>query len=284
MTLFDSHCHLDLPVFDSDREDVIWRARAAGVLRFLNPAFNLASSARAAALAGTRNDVWAAVGIHPNSAGELTSEALLQIERLAASERVVAIGEIGLDYHWNTFPRAVALSAFVAQIELARSLRMPIIIHCRDAMDDVLATLVEANGGQSEVPVLLHAFSGDARQARLALERGYTIGVGGPLTYPKSTELREIITGWPVDRILLETDSPYLAPHPFRGKRNEPGHVATIARKLAELRKLEMDDIGEVTTRHALDFFNIHSSPSQLVEMPPGKIDPRIPGSQGQVQ
>ena len=278
MTLFDSHCHLDLPIFDSDREDVIRRAQAAKVLGFLNPAFDLASSARAAAMAGSRNEVWAAVGIHPNSAGELTGEALLQIERLAATERVVAIGEIGLDYHWNTFPKAVALSAFVAQIELARSLRLPIIIHCRDAMDDVLATLMEANRGPSEVPVLLHAFSGDARQARLALERGYTIGVGGPLTYPKSTGLREIISGWPMDRILLETDSPYLAPHPFRGKRNEPGHVATIAQKLGELRGLALDEIGEVTTRHALDFFNIHSSPSQPVDIPPGKIEPRTSG------
>lgn len=278
MTLFDSHCHLDLPIFDSDREDVIRRAQTAKVLRFLNPAFDLASSARAATLAVTREDVWAAVGIHPNSAGELTGEALLQIERLAASDRVVAIGEIGLDYHWNTFPTDVALSTFVAQIELARRLRMPIIIHCRDAMDDVLATLIEANRGPSEVPVLLHAFSGDARQARLALDRGYTIGVGGPLTYPKSTELREIVAGWPMDRILLETDSPYLAPHSFRGKRNEPGHVATIAQKLAELRGLGLDEIGAVTTRHALDFFNIHSSPSQPVDMPPSKIDPGVPG------
>jgi TatD DNase family protein len=263
LALFDTHCHLDLELFDADRDDVYARAHAAQVTRFLNPAFDLASSGRAARLATMREDTWAAVGIHPNAANEVDDAALTALRGLASHPRVVAIGEIGLDYHWNSFPAAVARAAFQRQIELARELGKPIIIHCRDAMVDVLDTLAEADRGPDASPVLLHAFSGDAGQARLAVERGYTIGLGGPLTYKRAEDLRAIARSISLQSIVLETDSPYLAPHPFRGRRNEPCHVADVAALLATLRGVDPELVAETTTANALRLFNIRSTPHQ---------------------
>lgn len=263
MDLFDTHCHLDLDVYDGDRDEVFARAKAANVRFFVNPAFDLSSSARAAALAAVRNDTWAAVGIHPNAAGALDATALSALRALAAHPRVVAIGEIGLDYHWNSFPADVARATFVRQIELAQALRKPIIIHCRDAMADVLAILAEVNDGRDQVPVLLHAFSGDSDQARIAVERGWLIGIGGPLTYKRSEALRAIASSAPLGSIVLETDSPYLTPEPFRGRRNEPSHVAEVAARLASLRGIDPAEIASKTSANAFKFFNIHSTLAQ---------------------
>ena len=263
LDLFDTHCHLDLDVYDGDRDEVFARAHAAGVRRFVNPAFDLASSARAAALAGRREDTWAAVGIHPNAAGELDDAALAALRAMAGQPRVVAIGEIGLDFHWNSFPPDIARSAFARQIGLARELRKPIIIHCRDAMADVLDVLATANPGDDAAPVLLHAFSGDADQARTAVERGYLIGLGGPLTYKRADDLRAIACSVPLASIVLETDAPYLSPHPFRGRRNEPCHVADVAVRLAAIRGIDLSEIARQTTLNAHRFFNIHSTLAQ---------------------
>jgi len=263
LDLFDTHCHLDLDVYDGDRDEVFARANAAGVHYFLNPAFDMASSARAAALAASRRDTWAAVGIHPNAAGDLNDGALADLRALAGQPRVVAIGEIGLDYHWNSFAPSVARTAFVRQIELAQAMRKPILIHCRDAMADVLDALAVANRGDEAVPVLLHAFSGDELQARIAVERGYLIGLGGPLTYKRADALRAIACWVPLGSIVLETDSPYLSPHPFRGRRNEPRHVADVAARLAAIRGIDPSELGLQTTLNALRFFNIHSTPAQ---------------------
>lgn len=263
MELFDTHCHLDLDVYDVDRNAVLARAHAAGVGRFVNPAFDLASSVRAAALAGQREDTWATVGIHPNSAGEVDDAVLAALRAMAGQPRVVAIGEIGLDYHWNRFPPDIARSAFARQIGLARELRMPIIIHCRDAMADVLDVLAAANQGDDAVPVLLHAFSGDSDQARIAIERGYLIGLGGPLTYKRADDLRAVACSVPLTSIVLETDAPYLSPHPFRGKRNEPCHVVDVAVRLAEIRGVDLSEIARQTTANADRFFNIHSTIAQ---------------------
>jgi TatD DNase family protein len=264
LELFDTHCHLDLEVYDGDRDEVYARAAGAGVARFLNPAFDMASSARAVALAAKREDTWAAVGVHPNGAGDLDDAALSALRTLASHPRVVAIGEIGLDYHWSSFPPQVARTAFERQIGLAQELRKPIIIHCRDAMADVLDVLTSANHGPHAVSVLLHAFSGNADQARIALKRGYLIGLGGPLTYKRADDLRAIAQGFPLESIVVETDSPYLAPHPFRGRRNEPCHVADVAARLAEIRGMDAADVARQTTANALRLFNIHSTPAQV--------------------
>ncbi len=264
LELFDTHCHLDLDVYDVDRDEVYARATRAGVVRFLNPAFDMASSARAVARATQREDTWAAVGIHPNAAGDLDAEALAALRALAAHPRVVAIGEIGLDYHWNSVPPDVARTAFERQIALAQELGKPIIIHCRDAMADVLDILAAVNCGKNQVPVLLHAFSGDADQARVAVERGYRIGIGGPLTYKRAEDLRATAARLPLGAIVLETDAPYLTPEPYRGRRNEPGHVALIAARLAALRGIDLAELAELTTATALGFFNIHSTLAQV--------------------
>ncbi len=263
LELFDTHCHLDLEVYDGDRDEVYARARGAGVEWFLNPAFDMPSSARAAALAADRDDTWAAVGIHPNAAADLDDTALAALRVLAAHPRVVAIGEIGLDYHWNSFPQDVARAAFERQVELAQDLGKPIIIHCRDAMADVLNVLATTNRGHNRVPVLLHAFSGDADQARSAVERGYLIGIGGPLTYKRADGLRAMASSVPLASIVLETDSPYLTPEPFRGRRNEPRHVAEVAGRLAALRGIGPAEIAIETTANAVGFFNIYSTRAQ---------------------
>ncbi|MEO6062238.1 MAG: TatD family hydrolase [Thermoflexales bacterium] len=263
MDLFDTHCHLDLNVYDADRDEVIARARASNVRLFLNPAYDMSSSARAAALAADRDDTWAAVGIHPNAAADLDGGALAALLELAGRPRVVAIGEIGLDYHWNSVPPDVARVAFERQIALAQVLGKPIIIHCRDAMADVLNVLADTNGGQNRVPVLLHAFSGDSDQARVAVARGYMIGIGGPLTYKRSDELRAIACSVPLGSIVLETDSPYLTPEPYRGRRNEPRHVAEVSARLAVLRGIDPAEIASATTANAVGFFNIHSTLAQ---------------------
>jgi TatD DNase family protein len=229
----------------------------------LDDTYNASPHAVHSALAAARNDTWAAVGIHPNAAGALDATALAALRALAAHPRVVAIGEIGLDYHWNSFPADVARATFVRQIELAQTLRKPIIIHCRDAMADVLSILAEVNDSRDQVPVLLHAFSGDADQARIAVERGWLIGIGGPLTYKRSEALRAIASRAPLGSIVLETDSPYLTPEPFRGRRNEPSHVAEVAARLASLRGIDPAEIASKTSANALKFFNIHSTLAQ---------------------
>ena len=257
MALFDTHCHLDIDLYDGDRDEVFARAHAAGVGCFLNPASDLASSARAVSLAEARHDTWAAVGIHPNAAGEVDAAALERLRGLALHPRVVAIGEIGLDYHWNSFPPDVARAAFEAQIHLAQEVGKPVIIHCRDAMAEVLAVLTSANAGPGAVPVLLHAFSGDADQARAAASRGYWFGLGGPLTFARADALRAIAAELPLESIVLETDSPYLTPHPFRGRRNEPMRIVEVARRLGELRGLDPSEIGRLTSKNATRLFNI---------------------------
>jgi len=263
LTLFDTHCHLDVEAFNGDRGAAFKRAHAAGVTAFLNPAFDLASSQRAAALAGQRPDVWAAVGVHPNDAGELDDAVLASLEALLAQPRVVAVGEIGLDYHWNRHPVDVAKAAFVRQIALARAHGVPVIIHCRDAMADALDVLVAENSGPGAVPVLLHAFSGDADQAREAIRRGYWLGIGGPLTYPRAETLRAIAQDAPLERLVLETDSPYLTPDPWRGRRNEPRHVADVAARLAVIRGIDLAEVAAATTQNAHSLFKIESSSAQ---------------------
>ncbi len=258
--LFDTHCHLDTPSFDADRADVFVRAHAANITRFLNPAFNLESSRRAAALAATRDDTFAAVGLHPNDIGQLSDECLCELEALAGAERVVAIGEIGLDYHWDTHPRPVQRAGFVRQFALAQRLQLPVIIHCRDAYDDLMETLAEvdiATATQPRVAVLLHSFAGKPAHARMAIAQGYFLGIGGPLTYKNAHTLRDVVQSVPLTQLVLETDAPYLTPMPHRGQRNEPAYVRLVAEYLAQLLNVSLEHIAEITTATAYRLFRI---------------------------
>ena len=270
--LFDTHCHLDTPSFDADRDEVFARAQASGVVRFLNPAFDLASSRRAVALAQAREDVVCAVGIHPNDISSLNIECLSELKLLAqASRKVVAMGEVGLDYHWDSFPRRQQREGFVQQIELAQVLGLPIIIHCRDAakpagayedcLEILAAFTLKLPSPPAPLPkergVLLHSFAGSPAEARFAFDRGWYIGIGGPITYKKAHELREIVKRAPLERIVLETDAPYLTPEPHRGQRNEPARVRLVAEKVAELRGVSLEEIAHITFTNAQRLFGL---------------------------
>jgi len=262
--LFDSHCHLDTHPFDADREAVYERAHAAGVTHFLNPAYDLESSKRATALAEARPDTYAAVGLHPNDIGQLSAECLSEIEQLAQSKRVVAIGEIGLDYHWDTHPRSTQRDGFVQQFRLAQKLELPVIIHCRDAYDDLMEVLEEVDptptGATSKfnrVAVLLRSFAGKPAHARTALTKGYFLGIGGPLTYKNSHTLREIVKTAPLSQLVLETDAPYLTPMPHRGQRNEPAYVRLVAEYLAQLREMSLEQLSDITFTNTQRLFRI---------------------------
>jgi TatD DNase family protein len=233
--MIDSHCHLDFPDFDQDRDQVLARAVEAGVTTIINPGTDLESSRRALALAGRYGNVYAAVGVHPHDASTLDRQILAELHQLASHPKVVAIGEIGLDYYRDLSPRAQQRAAFEAQLSLAADLDLPVIIHQRESADDVMAALRDwATGGHPGC--VLHAFSGDGAMADEAVSLGFFIGVGGPLTFKNARRLPEIVTGLPLSCLVVETDAPYLAPHPYRGKRNEPAYVALVVKRLAELR------------------------------------------------
>lgn len=256
MALIDTHCHLDFPQFDEDRDQVLQRARDSAVEKILIPGVDLATCRRAIALAETHEDVWAAVGIHPNELMDISSDVLGQLSGLANHPKVVAIGEIGIDLYWRKKSQSNQERDFRAQLAFADASGLPVIVHDREAHEPVLRLLRELRpaGG-----VVLHAFSGDARMAEDALTLGFYLGVDGPLTYKKSDELRAIFAQAPLDRILIETDAPYLTPVPFRGKRNEPAHVRLVAEALAVIRGTTYEAVAAATTANAARLFRWES-------------------------
>ncbi|MBE3599114.1 MAG: TatD family hydrolase [Limnochordaceae bacterium] len=272
MDLVDTHLHLDDARFEADRGAVLERAYQAGVRDVITCGSDLASSEANLALARRFSErgeeppdpapacssparVWVAVGIHPHEAGRVADleEAARRIETLAAAPQVVAIGEIGLDYHYRFAPPGVQQAVFERQLALAQALGKPAIIHAREAERQVLDTLARYPG----VRGVLHAFAGTAEQAREALDLGWYLGIGGMLTFPSARQVREVASSVPIERVLLETDAPYLAPVPHRGKRNEPAYVPVIARALAELRGLEAQAVAASTTAAAAALFGI---------------------------
>ena len=240
--LFDTHAHLHFPEFAGDLEAVLERARAAGVRRILTIGTNVPTSRAAAAMAAREPDVWAAVGIHPHEADEADEAALAEIERLAGEPRVVAIGETGLDFFRNLAPREAQERAFVSQLELGRRAQKPVLVHCREAHDDTLRLIgevdVRAHGG------IMHCFSGDVGIARRCLDLGLLVSLAGPVTYPKPGALPEVARFVPADRLVVETDCPFLPPQPYRGKRNEPAYLAITAARVAELRGEPLGDLA----------------------------------------
>ncbi len=250
--LVDTHCHLDLEHFDADREAVLERARAAGVGRVLVPGIDLPSCRKLLKLAEQYGDVRAAVGVHPNSTRDFSDETVAELRDLAQHPKVDALGEIGIDLHWQTVPLEQQQRAFRCQLELAAELGRPVIIHDRDAHAEVMALL---RAHAPAAGVVLHSFSGEARQAAEAVAAGYWLGVDGPLTYKKSDALRAIFRTVPETCILLETDAPYLTPQPKRGSRNEPAYVRYVAEQLAEVRGTTLAAVGSVTTGNAARLF-----------------------------
>jgi TatD DNase family protein len=250
--LIDTHLHLCSDAFDVDRGAVLARSAADGVARLVEVGYNLATSRAALALAERHPHIFAVVGVQPNYAHDLPSDWLEQVRALAAHPKAVAIGEIGLDYHWHYATPAQQEPVFRAQLDLARELGLPVVIHSREAADDTLRVLREGAAGVTGV---MHSFSGDWAYAVSCLEIGFFLSLSGPLTFPKATDLHEVARLAPLDRLLTETDSPYLSPHPLRGRRNEPARVRLVVERLAALREAPLDGVAAAVWQNAANLF-----------------------------
>lgn len=252
--LIDSHAHLDDERFDADRAEVLARAVAAGVGLIINIGADMESSARSVALAEQYPMLYAAVGMHPHDAKQMQEADYQQLVQWAAHPKVVAIGEIGLDYHYDLSPRPVQKEVFLRQLDIARQTGKPFIIHEREAHADMLDIIKQAGRGLDGV---FHCFSGSVETAREYLKMGFYISIAGPVTFPKSVKTKEVAQFVPLDRLLLETDSPYLTPHPFRGRRNEPANVRLVAEEVAALRNLSPEQLAESTSENVRRLFKI---------------------------
>jgi TatD DNase family protein len=253
--LIDTHCHLDFESFDTDRDEVLQRAAEAGVRRIIVPALDLQNCSSVLALAGQNSAVFAAVGVHPNSTADWNSSWPDQVRVFSNHDKVVAIGEIGLDYYWDASPKELQQKAFALQLNLAADLDLPVIIHNREASSDVIQLLSQSPLAGRERPGVLHSFSADWATAEAALEMGFYIGITGPVTFKKADQLRDVVARLPLERILVETDAPFLAPQQKRGKRNEPAFVTYVAEQIAVLHGLSKDEAATITTANALKLF-----------------------------
>ena len=261
--LTDTHCHLDFNRFDQDRSQVLARAWEAGITRVLNPGIDLESSRAAIDLAEANDQIFAAVGVHPNSALAWNENTMAEMEVLARNPKVVAIGEIGLDYYRDRAPRDLQKQVFLMQLDLAASLQLPVVIHNRQSMWDMVKILVEWQARLvveglplAEQPGVLHSYSDEVEPALRAIEHNFFIGFTGPVTFTNARDLQRVAATLPIEQVLIETDAPFLAPHPFRGKRNEPARVLLVAEKIAELKKQPFNTIARVTTENAARLFH----------------------------
>ena len=248
MRLIDSHAHLDDRAFDEDRAALVAKLHAEGI-GVVTVGADLASSREAVRLAGRHREVWATVGVHPHDAKTVTPAVLRELEELAQEPKVVAIGEIGLDYYRDLSPRDVQRKIFGEQLNLAKRLGLPIVVHNRESTDHLVGILREAGATHRGV---IHSFLGDSELAQTFLDLGFHLGVGGPVTYPANTALRDAVRRVPLERILLETDCPYLTPVPHRGTRNEPGYVELVGAAIAKLRGVTVERVASATTENAL--------------------------------
>lgn len=254
--LFDTHVHVNAEQFNEDLEEVIERAQEAGVKNMVVVGFDRPTITRAMELVETYDFMFAAIGWHPVDAIDMTEEDLQWIEELSAHPKVVAIGEMGLDYHWDKSPKEIQKEVFRKQIRLAKKVQLPIIIHNREATADIVSILKEEDA--SEVGGIMHCFSGSAETALECIDMNFYISLGGPVTFKNAKKPKEVAAVVPLDRLLIETDCPYLAPHPFRGKRNEPSYVKLVAEQIAEIKQLSLEEVSEATTNNAKKLFGIN--------------------------
>ena len=251
--LFDTHAHMDDRAFDEDREALLTKLPEQGIGLLMNPGCSLASSRNAVALAERYDYIYAAVGSHPDAADEVTGEVLAEYRALCKHEKVLAIGEIGLDYHYEDIPRARQQAAFRAQMALAAELDLPVIVHEREAHEDGMRIVEEF----PTVKGVFHCYSGSAEMAKWLVSRGWYIGFTGVLTFKNARKAVETAAAIPIDRIVLETDCPYMSPEPFRGKRNDPGRLYRMAEKLAEIRGLSVEEIHAITMENGKKLYRM---------------------------
>ena len=252
--LFDTHAHMDDHAFDCDREELLAGLPEKGLTLVMNPGCSLESSRNAVALANRYDYIYAAVGSHPDVADEVNEEVLEEYRNLCKlNPKVKAIGEIGLDYHYEDIPREIQLKAFRMQMELARELNLPVIVHEREAHEDGMNVVREF----PDVTGVFHCYSGSAEMARQLVDKGWYIGFTGVLTFKNARKAVEVAASIPLDRIVIETDCPYMAPDPFRGKRNDPGKIYRMAEKLAEIRGLSVEEIQAITVENGKRLYRI---------------------------
>ncbi len=251
----DTHVHLNADQYDEDLQQVIERAIEAKVEKMVVVGFDRKTIERAMKLADEYEFIFAVIGWHPVDAIDCTPEDLEWIEQLAAHPKVVGIGETGLDYYWDKSPKAVQQELFRKQIHLAQKLKLPIIIHNREATGDVVKILREENA--ASVGGVMHCFSGSVETARECIDMNFMISLGGPVTFKNARMPKEVAKEIPLEYLMIETDAPYLAPHPYRGKRNEPSYVPLVAEEIARQKELSIDEVAQATTSNAIKFFNL---------------------------
>jgi TatD DNase family protein len=269
--LTDTHCHLDLHQFDEDRQAVIERAEKAGLVRILIPALTVASSLSIIKLAESHPRLYVAIGVHPTESLTWEDASISALRELAVNPKVVAIGEIGLDYYWDSAPRDHQQRVFREQLELAAELEFPVVIHLREKGDEVngpcyedalnileqwISSLGSGKESLRKNPGVLHSFSGSLESALRGIDLNFCIGITGPVTFKNARYKQEMVANLPMENLLIETDAPYLAPHPQRGKRNEPAFVAEIADKIAGLQSRNQEEVATVTTNNAARLFS----------------------------
>ncbi|MBZ5751156.1 MULTISPECIES: TatD family hydrolase [Metabacillus] len=253
--LFDTHAHLNAIQYEEDIVEVIQRAKSENVTHIVVVGFDKDTIKKAMELTDQYDMIYAAVGWHPVDAIDMTDDDLKWIKELASHPKVVAIGEMGLDYYWDKSPKDIQKQVFRKQIQLAREVQLPIIIHNREATEDVIKILQEENA--SEVGGVMHCFTGSLEVAKQCMDMNFYISFGGPVTFKNAKKPKEVAAEIPMDRILIETDCPYLTPHPFRGKRNEPSYVKYVAEQIATLKEVSVEEIARKTSDNAMRLFGI---------------------------
>ncbi|HJV30765.1 MAG TPA: TatD family hydrolase [Bacillales bacterium] len=253
--LFDTHAHLNAEQYNEDLEEVIARAKDEGVATMVVVGFDRPTIQRAIELADQYDFIYASVGWHPVDAIDMTEEDLKWIEELSSHPKVVALGEMGLDYYWDKSPKDIQQEVFRKQIRLAKKVKLPIIIHNREATSDIIEILKEE--GAEEVGGIMHCFSGSPEIAKECVKMNFYISLGGPVTFKNAKKPKEVAAEIPLDKLLIETDCPYLTPHPFRGKRNEPSYVKLVAEEIAHIKGVTFEEIAEATTKNAKKLFDI---------------------------
>lgn len=263
LSFVDSHCHLNSDAFDRDRGQVVQKARENGIIRILNPGIDIETSKTALKYSFEFPEVYVAIGVHPNSGQSWTLTTLSELKQMAGEQKVVAIGEIGLDYYRDYAPRELQHSIFRQQLELAADLGLPVIIHNREASEEIFDILqnwhhkLKKNASKlADNPGVMHSYSGTSDMAKALVELNFKIGITGPVTFRNSQILQSVVTSMPLKSLLIETDAPYLTPHPFRGKRNEPANVRIVAEKIAELKGYTVEKVADITTKEANKLFD----------------------------
>ena len=253
--LIDTHAHLEMPQFDGDRDEVIKRTVESGISLIIDVGSDLSGSRTALELARRYDFIYASAGIHPHEVKGVTIETYKEIRELLSDPKVVAVGEIGLDYYKDYSPRDIQQREFINQIRIAKEFKKPVIVHSRDAREDTLKILKDEK--VSEIGGIMHCFSGDEEMAKICMDMGFYISFAGPVTYPNADKLRKVVKSIPTNRLLTETDCPYLAPQQMRGKRNEPAYVRYVAEKIAEVKGLSLEDIERIIELNVYNLFRI---------------------------